>query len=233
MGTFGIAAVLRTTMRVWKRNLVPFMLIALLLGVPSLVAQSQIKSDDLLMFYLLMPLDLFVGALLSAALTYGVVMELNGARPSLRDCIVIGFGQLFAVVGVVIISLLGMFGAMFLLIVPGFIVMMWWYVAVPVAIVENLGVMASLRRSRELTHGRKGRVFGIFLIYWLVATALSMALSQVVSADARLFVNFATGAVLSSFNAVLTSVIYTALRREKDGITVPELATAFARFSGR
>ena len=49
-------------------------------------------------------LDLFLGALISAALTYGVVMELNGARPSLRDCVAIGFAQLLPVVGVVFIS---------------------------------------------------------------------------------------------------------------------------------
>ena len=66
---------------------------------------------------------------------------------SLRD----GFRRFFPLVGVAIVSTLLTWLAGLALIVPGAIVACAFYVAVPVCAIEQAGVGASLRRSRDLT----------------------------------------------------------------------------------
>ena len=48
-----------------------------------------------------------------------------------------------------------------------------WAVAVPVAVVEGSGVRASLRRSKELTKGSKGRIFLICLLILVLTLVVS------------------------------------------------------------
>ena len=45
MTRFRVGTVLSTGWRVWKRNVVPFTLISLLIYVPSLVLHSEVKQD--------------------------------------------------------------------------------------------------------------------------------------------------------------------------------------------
>jgi len=63
-----------------------------------------------------------------------------------------------------------------LLIVPGIILSLMWALAIPVAVLEDTGLGESLSRSRQLTAGHRGRVFGIFLLYFVLLYALTMAL---------------------------------------------------------
>ncbi|MGE0400558.1 MAG: hypothetical protein AB7T06_27865 [Kofleriaceae bacterium] len=178
----------------------------------------------------LLPLAILLNTILSASLTYGVVMELYGTRPSLRACISNGVAQLIPVIGVVALSSLGI-GAGLLLIVPGIVFALNWYVVVPVAIIERLGVMDSLRRSRELTHDHRGQLFAIVVVTWLVTFALTYVGQQMLDGLALLLASAVWSAMCGSLFAVVTAVAYTTLRQVKEGTRVPEIATAFARFT--
>jgi hypothetical protein len=61
-----------------------------------------------------------------------------------------------------------------LFIVPGIFVWLKYSVAVPVAILEQNGVSASLSRSRDLTKGRRGRIFAICVLYAILILVASM-----------------------------------------------------------
>ena len=54
------------------------------------------------------------------------------------------------------------------LVIPGLVLSTIWWVAIPVAVVERPGTVASLRRSSELTKGVRWRIFGLFVAYLLV-----------------------------------------------------------------
>ncbi len=210
----------------WTHNLIPFSVIALLIYAPALALRAVVPESSWQLY--MFPLPLVLNALIAASLTYGVVMDLEGTRPSLRDCIVIGLGRGFSAIGVALLSALAIFGAMMALIIPGLIVALMLYVAIPVAIVERLGVTASLRRSRELTNGHKSTLLGIVLITTIVVMGISELGNRLLGPDLRAVAIVVVSALAGSLSAVMAAVAYTDLRHLKEGTQVPELATALA-----
>jgi len=228
MQGFGVWGVLSTSFRVWRRNLLPFTLIAFVIYAPDIALRSAITDPDYLLA--LAPLELLLHTILSASLTYGVVMELHGTRPSLRACILTGLAQLVPVIGVVVLSTLAIGAALLLLLVPGIILLLRWYVAVPVAIIERLGVTDSLQRSRELTHGYKWPLFVILVVTCLAPFGVSYLNQETFAGIGLTIATELFGVLLGSLMGVVTAVAYTALRQVKDGTRLPEIASAFARF---
>jgi hypothetical protein len=55
-----------------------------------------------------------------------------------------------------------------LLIVPGIILALMWAVTIPVAVLEDKGLRDSTSRSAELTKGSRGRIFMIYLLFFVL-----------------------------------------------------------------
>lgn len=69
--------------------------------------------------------------------------------------------------GIVVVGLM-------LLVVPGVVVMVWLFAVIPVAAIEeNYGILASLRRSRDLVKGHFWLVLGVVMITVLPLSAIS------------------------------------------------------------
>ena len=56
----------------------------------------------------------------------------------------------------------------FFLIIPGIILALMWFVAVPVLVAEDKGVFASMSRSSELTKGNRWRLIWLFVIIYVL-----------------------------------------------------------------
>jgi len=223
---FSVLQVLTTSLRITKHNFVPFFLLALVLEVPAIVLQVVgLKGHVLLAFVV----GLIVSAFTQAVVAYGAIMELQGSRPSTRACIAMGFAQLGRVLGVTVVSSLVIGGAMLLLVVPGIIVSLMFYVIVPVTLIEGLGIRAAMKRSRELTDGRKGDICLIAMLAGGVAIVLELYGYRQLGHDAAIVWRTLGTAVTSMFFAVTVAVTYFELRKLREGSDVPELATAFAR----
>jgi hypothetical protein len=107
--TFGVGKVLATGFRMWARSFVPFMFITGLFHLPvvtwNVLAMSGLfrldglSTQRVYSHYATMLLDV----VLSAALTYGVVMELQGQRAPIRTCIATGIARFFPALGVAIV----------------------------------------------------------------------------------------------------------------------------------
>jgi hypothetical protein len=54
-----------------------------------------------------------------------------------------------------------------------------WSVAAPVLVVEKRGVFGSLKRSRDLTRGRRWAILGLFVLYTIVSFMLSIVIQAV------------------------------------------------------
>ncbi len=226
MDTLRVGEVVRTGLRVWTQNLVPFVLIAIAIYIPAAILWLLLPGPT---WYLVMiPVAMVLNALVGSTLTYAVVMELRGTRPAFRDCLSIGGARAVTVIGVVMLSILAIFGASMLLVVPGVIVMCNLYVAVPVSVVESSGVMASLRRSRELVIGHRGAIFGIMILTLLVTWGISELGRSLFGDDTRAIVVIGVNVLTGSLTAVMAAVAYTQLRHIKDGTQVPALTPAVA-----
>ena len=79
---------------------------------------------------------------------------------------------------VAVVVLLGLVA----LVVPGVILAIMLCLALPALLLENVGVVASLSRSRELVSHRWGKTFAVFLVLGLIIVVIVVVVSLVVGA---------------------------------------------------
>jgi len=223
---FSVLKVLATSLRVTKSNFVPFFVLACVLDAPAVLLMLGGQTED---FVVAMLVQLLTHALMTAVVTYGVIMELEGSRPSTRACIAKGFAQIWRVFGVSLVSTLAIGCAMLLFVIPGIIVALMFFVIVPVTVIEGLGIDAAMKRSRELTHGRKGDLFLIGMVMGCLGVVIELVAQSELGHDAAIVWRAVGSAFSSLFFAVTVGVTYVELRKLRDGKQVPDLATAFAR----
>ena len=237
---FGVGSVLGMGFRVYARNIIAFTLITAVLYIPLIgyttwfINSDTASVDSLLKFGLIvLALQLVLDSFVTATLTYGVVKELQGQRASIGSCIVVGFKRMLPALGVGLLTGLAIIGGLILLIVPGIIAACMLYVATPSSVIEQPGVFGALRRSRELTLGHKGGVFGIRFMLWLIGWGIGKieeaAFTPHTFADMKtsMYINLGIQVILGTLAAVVAAVAYYALRAEKEGTSANELAAVF------
>jgi hypothetical protein len=258
---FSVGVVLRRSFEIFLKNCAAFLLLSLLLSLPSLV-YSWISLNNLLengqqdpisVNVIKQIIDVFVNQLITATIIYGVVQELRGRRVSLVESLRRGIGLLLPVVGVAILVGLATAAAIIVPVIPGFIVtdLLWvgipvafvlalmvmirLWVSVPAAVVERPGVVASLRRSSELTRGRRWSIFGLLLIVFVLSLIIGYIIQRVfapsdfsmTSLGTFVIIGYVVAAAFTAFSGVLVAVGYYYLRVEKDGVDIEKIAEAF------
>ncbi len=243
---FSVGTVLGTGFRVWLRNIIPFTLITAVIYAPLIIWAVTAVSGEMTLDRVGGAvhwetyggaLSLLLNVFVSATLTYGVVMELQGKRASMLACVTNGFARLFPVLGVAILNFLAIAGGCICLIVPGIIIRCMLYVATPASVIERPGVMGALKRSRELTAGHKGQIFGIvfllgllgFAVRKIVAAMLPNGIDAILAALPKfIYIELALQILLGTLGSVMAAVAYYYLRKEKEGTGADELASVFA-----
>ena len=176
---------------------------------------------------------------LSAALVYGVVSDLRGNKAGVGQILSGALAVLIPVFFLsIVVGILVGIGTL-LLIVPGVILYVMFWVAVPVAVVERAGVMGSMKRSMELTKGCRWKVFFI-LVVWLVLTAIIQLIVATILGVPLGEAGMAAGGVgggwwitqlvsmlLGGISASILAVGYHDLRVVKEGVGSAEIAKVF------
>ena len=103
-----------------------------------------------------------------------------------------------------------------------------FWVIVPVIVVERPGIIASFRRSLQLTRGEALRIFGLVLIL----VAISFVRLKIPGGVRRIACwpassSIAVQIIITAFSAVVAAVGYVELRRAKEGFGVEDLAAVF------
>ena len=256
---FEMGRVISGTFEVIGRNFVPFTLLALLLGgLPNLVAglirlrfangQTALEPGLLggsVLGGLIMLAAAFV---LQAAIVHATVTDLNGRKVVLGDSLKVGLNNCLPLIGLAILTGLGVGLGIVLLIVPGLILMVMWSVAVPAKVVEKIGVFAAFTRSRDLTRGRRWPIFGLFVLY-AIATWILSAVILAAFAPFALAKGLPTAETMESFTSSLSIVqlvadplvatittlvstaglatLYSELRASREGVGPEALASVF------
>lgn len=141
--------------------------------------------------------DSSVGELVSA--TWPVVLPLIGA--GLLSGIAIGIG-------------------MFLLVIPGLILLTIWAVIAPVIVVEHKGVIAAFGRSRELVRGNGWQVFGVIFTVFVITAVVSFVIAIIGAAIAkgvgmRIVANLISSSITAPIGALAAATIYFGLLSAK------------------
>ena len=255
-----IGELLDRTFVYYRRHLVTFVGIA---GLPYLfVLAFQLVGLALQPTAGLAVLTLFGGLFVrliastfSQGATVVAVSEIQLDRPA---SIGAAFARIQSQLGELIVLLLNVgtrvLLGLLLLIVPGILQALKYAIAVPVAILEQNGVSASLSRSADLTKGHRGRIFVIYLLFaillfigslvWQLPAAFVAGVTIARSGAARpvtslpwtaqavaLFGQFVTQAVLSPIMTIGITLIYYDERVRKEAFDLEHMMQQLDRTS--
>jgi hypothetical protein len=244
-GDFRIGQVLARAWSVFSRNFLTFMLVTGIASLPSLLIRYNLggSSINLVQNQGLVALGWFLaillGTLSQAIVLYAAFEVMRGRPVNLAESAKVGLRRFFPVVGLaIVVSLLIGFGLV-LLIVPGAMLYTMWFVATPACVVERLGVLGSMGRSRELTKGHRWKILGLYLLVLIPALIIggivggitaaggAAALSAALASTLGQVVNLVWSAAWTAFLAVAVVVTYHDLRVAKEGVDTEQIAAVF------
>ena len=91
--------------------------------------------------------------------------DMRGEPPNPGAALRAAVSLYLPILGVTLLTSLGLMLGYLLFVVPGIMLHCAWAVAVPALVAEPAGVMAALGRSRRLTAGHRWPIFGLALLY--------------------------------------------------------------------
>jgi hypothetical protein len=239
---FSPGRTLRVGLAVLGRNLGPFLVITVLISLPYIALQTLLDfaaaanaaegngpttGGNVAIFFV----QTVTFALVQAALTYGTVQDLRGERASLGDCFRHGLARAgHVVMGSVQYGIMIGLGTL-LLLIPGILLFLRWWVFMPAMVVEGLKPQEGFKRSTALTGGRRWSILGLTAVVFAVQLGLMMVAYFVIpevlpplAADIAVTV---IAVLFSTVSSVLAAVGYYHLRVEKEGVIIDDLAKVF------
>lgn len=233
-GDFRVVRVLIRTAAVFSRNFLTFFAVTAVAALPDLlVFNDGAAAWDSGMMWLFLHVFIIAvsSALAEAVVLYGAFEDMRGRRANLAKSIRVGLGRPIPVVGLAILTGLGIVVGVFFLVVPGLVLLITWFVATPACVVERLGPSESMERSTHLTRGYRWKIFGMVLFLIVADQAGAFALDAVLrlggSAVLTKLGTFTWNAAWAAFYAVIGVVTYHDLRVAKEGIDIHEIASVF------
>jgi hypothetical protein len=173
---------------------------------------------------------LLTNVLSQSAINYGTFQDLRGQKASFGDCLGRGLAMLPRVVIGAILATIAVAIGLVLFFIPGIILLLMWWVFVPVIVVEGAGITAAFGRSRALTKGHRWGILGLLIIVGVLQAVVQMivgfiggVLGTLVTEVLDLIVTFG----FTAFGAVLCAVGYYYLRAEKEGVVIDDIARVF------
>jgi hypothetical protein len=170
-------------------------------------------------------------AICQAAMIYGAFQAMRGQDFGIGESIGRGLRRLLPVIltSICAVAVTGI--GLMLLLVPGFIFLTMFIVAIPACVVEGLGPFRSLGRSRALTKGRRWRLLGLFLALFFLAAIVRIPVELLLHAIGGQILggigSFLYSAVATAYELMVIVVAYHDLRAEKEGVDVEQIASVF------
>ncbi|MHA6769860.1 hypothetical protein [Sphingobium ummariense] len=188
---------------------------------------------------------LLFSMLVQGALVRATTAFAEGGRASFAECLSVGLSAAVPLIGLTILMVLALMAGFILFVIPGVILLLMWAVAVPALVTERIGVFAAFSRSRALTKGARWRIFGLylllFIVMWLFLILISLVLgiggltsglaiqaSQGTVPVTSLIVSGILNTITIAFWGAAQANLYIALRDWKDGPQGESLAEVFA-----
>jgi hypothetical protein len=243
---FQLGAVLGRSLAILQRNLPRCLLFGAVIALPILIDRLHYggMENQIDIYYRgtgahfqstpmeprgsLALLGFLLYALCQSTMIYGVFQDIRGQRFDLAASISRGLQRFVPVVGTGLCFTLMVAVGIALFVVPALLFLTMYLVAVPVCVVEGLGPIKSLGRSRKLTKGHRWQMLAIWVVPVLVlgaATAFFETIGIVVAGSTGgAIAAFVVGAVVSPYSAIVGIVAYRDLRAVKEGVDVEQLA---------
>lgn len=236
---FDLGRVFERTFGAIGANGPALLLVALIfVGLPQAAlvwGQTQFMATDsgLLTTGILVGLIAFVvgiicNVIMQGVVTHAVVADLQGRKASLGESLEVALRSFWVLLAVGIVAGLAMTLGFLLLVVPGILIFLIWFVAGPVVVAERAGIGRALQRSRELTRNHRWWLLLLAFVYvvlsWIMGIAIGMIGMAATGFQADNGLNFVTliiGPLTQAISTLLWSAIvaatYVELRAVKEG----------------
>ena len=237
LSTFQVGSVLSVAWRTLFRAPVFFIGLTFVSNLLAAIISAPADADiPAVTSFLSLLMSLTLSIVIQGAIAYAVFQVIMGRRVSVGESVLRSASKFFALLGAAILGSLGIGLASILLVIPGIILMCMWYVSASACVVERLGPIESLGRSRALTKGYRWHIFGVAILLLLITQLVRVLFAFLV----RGFVSdpflqgMATGIVVAlatlipnAFANVAPAVAYYRLRMVKENLTMESLAGVF------
>ena len=187
-----------------------------------------------------------LGVIISLAATYVLQASLIKAVQDVRDgqvdldltqTVQAALPFLLPVIGASILAAIGITIGLILLIVPGLVLLTFWCLIVPFIVLGGSGVFESFGNSWRTVRGYAWRVFGTYVLVFLLLIAFSIILSLillVLPQSWRSFVdNVVAGTLIAPFLALVATLIYYRLIAAHGGETYVPTGPAGGQAGGQ
>jgi hypothetical protein len=166
----------------------------------------------------------------SAVVVHATFQDLRGKPVSAMESFGHGVSRIIAVaVSSVLVGLLTGIGFL-LCLIPGLIALTAMAVTMPACVVEELGPIASMSRSNDLTGGNRWPILGVAVVGGVIALLVGMVIGFALPGADSLVQQLAMwlwGTVAGCFTSVYTAILYHDLRAVREGIGIDEIASVF------
>lgn len=261
---FDVGRVLGRTFSTLKNNFIKFGLLAFfVMGLPmfflglwpllvgageGLLSETE-YSESLLVGSVVASvlggiLYFFLYLIVQAILIHACFKDFAGEQVSLKRSSKTALSLSLPLIGLMILYSLSLFLGFILLIIPGIVLLLGWYICIPVMVVEKKGVTESLGRSWELTKDYKWWLLLLTIILWVITAIISAVLTlasvpfgnptmATFTGGSTLFwIVYAFSSALAQAIGVLISTaavaaIYYEIRALKEGVTPKSIASVF------
>ena len=176
-------------------------------------------------------IDIIITLLIQGAMAYATYQVLSGDdEVTIGETVSAAMPHLLPLLGVAILTGIGISIGTLLLIIPGIILRCIWAVSVQACIVEDLGVLDSISRSAELTKYYRLQIFVLmFLVGILIVifATLDVVLSIDGPSAGLSLISAALQTLPTAFSGVMSAIIYYDLRAVKEGLDLDHLVKIF------
>lgn len=261
---FDVGRVLGRTFSTIKNNVVKFGILAFfVMGLPmfflglwplfmgageGLLSESEYSESFLVgsiaASFFGVILYLFLYLIVQAILIHACFKDFAGERVNLKASSKTALALSLPLIGLMILYSLGLAMGFILLIIPGILLFLGWYICIPVMVVEKKGVTESLGRSWELTKGYKRWILLLVIILWIISAVISGVLTlastpfgdptmaPLTGGSNSFWMMYAfTSALAQAFTVLISTAavaaIYYEIRDLKEGITPESIASVF------
>lgn len=243
MKYFRVPEMLGDTLVVWFRRVGPLTAISLLNLVPAFFfswcnekawnSELPDRAHWIVATVVFWVLSMAIGCACGGALNHQVLQALAGSPAPIGDSLLFGVRKLLRVFLVQLLFGLVLTVGFVLLIVPGIILACIFYLAIPVALSEPVGIVEAMNRSRLLTRNHRFRIFLGFCVAAIPCGGVMIAAVLVTLAyfDRGSFLATAiptlVNATVTPVFVALPCVTYHLLRTRKEGGGAEVLAAMF------
>jgi len=169
-----VGDVLRNTFSIYGRGFGVIFLTYFLPLFPVMLWQTEARAAGAMgLFWLGVFVSIFASVFAFGAITIAVSDLVLGNKPSVARSYgkILGnmFGRLFVAS---LLQTLFIFIGLILLVIPGIIALLWLLFTPSVVVLEGLGGMNALKRSKALGKGFNWRNFGVFILLLIICAVI-------------------------------------------------------------